>query len=292
VAEPIGIFAPSSAFDPDRFSAGLDVLRGLGFEPVVPDAVYARHGYLAGTDATRLASLNQLLARDDVPTLMGARGGYGVHRLLSQVDYARLAQRTVVGFSDLTALHLALWARTGAAFVHGPVVTQLVDLPDADRVALANRIRDPDRVETLHGAADPAPPDLAGPVDGVLMGGCLALVAALVGTPFARFPEQTILLLEEVAEAPYRVDRMLTQLELAGVPDRVVGVALGALTRCDALRIDEPDGRDAALERLRGWGVPVITDLPIGHGARNHAVPLGRAARLDPRAGTLEVGRR
>jgi muramoyltetrapeptide carboxypeptidase len=220
---------------------------------------------------------------------MAARGGYGVHRLLPQLDYARLAHRTVVGFSDLTALHLALWAREGAPFIHGPVVTQLCDLPEIDRRALADQIRHPERAVTLTGAPGPAAGGPTEPVDGVLMGGCLALVAALVGTPYAVFPERTILLLEEVAEAPYRVDRMLTQLELASVPERVVGVAWGALTRCGAARDGEPDGAEVARERIARWGVPWIEDLPVGHGARNHPLPLGRWARLDPAAGTLEV---
>lgn len=291
MSERIGIFALSSGFDPARFEAGLDVLRDLGFEPVVDAGIFDRSGYLAGPDAARLDRLNRLLDRDDVPTLMAARGGYGVHRLLPHLDYARLARRTLIGFSDLTALHLALFARAGAPFIHGPVVTQLCDLPEVDRQALADRIRHPNRPVTLAGApgfADASSPREA--AEGVLIGGCLALVAGLVGTPYAAFPERTILMLEEVGEAPYRVDRMLTQLELAGAPGRVVGVALGGLTRCDAARDGEPDGLEVARERIAGWRVPLVTGLPVGHGTRNHPVPLGRRARLDPTAGTLEVG--
>jgi len=290
VTRPIGIFALSSPFDRVRFEAGLAILRELGFEPVVPTGVHRRRGYLAGSDAERLATIDDLLARDDLEVLMAARGGYGIHRLLDALDYQRLADRTVVGFSDLTALHLALWSRARRPSIHGPVVTQLPDLRDDDRAALAAQLADPGAPVRLRGVV---PEEVGGGPrrsdEGILLGGCLALVAGLAGTAYVDWPERTVLLLEEVHEAPYRIDRMLMQLELSGLPRRVAAVALGAFTGCAARQPGEPDGRTAALERLGRWNVPILADLPIGHGGENRAVPLGCPARVDLDSGVLDV---
>lgn len=287
MGSPIGIFALSSPFDPGRFRSGLEVLRGLGFDPVLDARIFERRGYLAGLDVDRVGVFHELCRRDDVSTLMAARGGYGVHRVLDALAWDRLAERTIVGFSDLTALQLALWTHTGASSIHGPVVTQLAELPPEDHAGLADLLRHPERPVSLTGVGRSG----STPVEGTLWGGCLALVAGLLGTRHFRWPDPTLLLLEEVAEAPYRVDRMLTQLELAGARDRVAGVALGAFTDCEARADDQPDGLEVALERLSRWGVPILSDLPIGHGARNRAVPVGRWARIDPASGTLVAGR-
>lgn len=286
VRRNIGIFALSSPFDRPRFEAGLRILEDRGLNPVVHPGIFERDGYLAGSDEARLEALQALLDRPDVPILMAARGGYGVHRVLDRLDYGALAQRTLVGFSDLTALHLALHARTGASFVHGPVVTQLADLSPVDHEALVARLLDPDAPHALVGRPGST---AAEPVDGTLVGGCLALVSGLVGTRHLRWPDRTLLLLEEVAEAPYRVDRMMMQLELSGLVARLAGVALGAFERCDPPRDGEPSGLDVACARVARWGVPFVTRLPVGHGRENRAVRLGGPARLDVARGRLEV---
>ncbi len=279
--KPIGIFALSSPFARERFETGLQILRELGFEPILAPDAFATDGYLAGSDERRLRGFEALLEHSDLDLLMAARGGYGIHRLLDRFDYARQADRTIVGFSDVTALQLARWTLVGAPSIHGPVVTQLVDLNETDRLALRSALTG-EPAGPIEGR-----PIVGGTADGVLLGGCLALVVGLLGTPYLRSTEPVILLLEDVGEAPFRLDRMLTQLELSDLRPQIAGVAVGAWTDCERRRPHEPDGSEVAEERLRRWGVPVVRDLPIGHGRRNHALWVGRRYRLDGDAGRL-----
>jgi len=281
----VRVIAPGSPYDPAAFEAGLAVLRDrLGLRPRLRDDVGARAGYLAGDDARRLDEWREAVADDEARAIFCARGGYGSMRLLAAIDPAPLLARPklLVGFSDVTALH-ALLNRAGLATVHGPVVTQLGRAPD-DAV---------DHLEALLSGAAPPPGAWAPPAPGAglagsailrqgrasgpLLGGSLTLLAHLCGTPFLPPLHGAILLLEDVGEAPYRLDRYLTQLALAGAFDGVAGVAVGQLTGCD-----EGDGTAAEVVRaaVRALGVPAIEGLPVGHEDRNHAVPLGPRATL------------
>lgn len=280
----LGIFAPSSPFPGDRFEAGCARLRALGFELEIPAITHARSGYLAGSDPERVEAFHALLDDPAVTGLVAARGGYGLHRIVDRLDPTRLASTTkpVVGFSDLCALHAALQG-AGLTSIHGPVVTQLADLPTADAERLAALLR----------GAPVAPLEAEGPTlhpgvaTGPLVGGCLSVLVPLVGTPFLFVPEGAVLLLEDVGEAPYRLDRMLTHLHLAGVLARVAGVALGAFEGCRRARPHEPDALEVLAERLTPLGVPVLAGLPVGHGARNAALTLGATVTLDADARTL-----
>jgi muramoyltetrapeptide carboxypeptidase len=283
----LGVFAPSSPFPEDRFEAGCARLRALGFELLIPPLTYARQGYLAGTDDERTRAFHALLDDPEVTGLIAARGGYGLHRLLERLDPARLAATTkpVVGFSDICALHSVLQGRGGLTSIHGPVVTQLAELPEQDALHLADLLRG-----VPLGPLEAEGPTLSpGAATGPLAGGCLSVLAPLVGTPFLWVPEGAVLLLEDVGEAPYRLDRLLTHLRLAGVLDRVAAVALGAFHGCKRQRPDEPDALEVLAERLGGLGIPVLAGLPVGHGARNAALPLGAPVTLDADARTLRV---
>lgn len=286
----LGVFAPSSPFPEDRFEAGVRVLEGLGFQVRVPEAARARTGYLAGDDAHRAAAFTALLEDPEVDGLIAARGGYGLHRILDRLDPERLARadKPVVGFSDLSALHAALNLDGQRVAIHGPVVTQLAGLPPEDATHLARLLRGeyPDGfVLTADG-----PAIASGRATGRLVGGCLSVVLGLLGTRWWPSTEGAILVLEDVGEAPYRVDRMLSQLRLAGAFDGIAGITLGDFVACHPPRPNEPTVEEVLAERLGDLGVPVLTGLPIGHGSRNRAVPLGGEATLDADAGTLSVG--
>jgi muramoyltetrapeptide carboxypeptidase len=264
---------------------GLEVLTGrLGLVPRLRPDVTARAGYLAGDDARRLEEWREAVADGEARAIFCARGGYGTMRLLPAIDPAPLLERPklLVGFSDVTALH-ALLNRAGLATVHGPVVTQLGRAP-ADAVDHLAAL--------LSGAAPPAGPwappapgaGLSGTAvirpgraTGPLLGGSLTLLAHLCGTPFLPPLEGAILVLEDVGEAPYKLDRYLTQLSLAGALDGLAGVAVGQLTGCD-----QGDGAAAEAVRalVRSLGVPAIEGVPVGHEDRNLAVPLGPRATL------------
>jgi muramoyltetrapeptide carboxypeptidase len=244
----------------------------------------ARRGFLAGDDARRAEEWREAVADPEARAIFCARGGYGAMRILHAVDPARLAEapKALVGFSDVTALHAAL-NRGGVATVHGPVVTQLGRAPeDALRHLEALLFEDPS-----HPGAWGVPAPGAGLVaartvrpgraTGPLLGGTLTILAALAGTPFAPRLDGAILVLEDVGEKPYRIDRCLTQLRLAGALTGLAGVAVGRFTACD-------DGGllavDVVREAILALGVPAVEGLPVGHEDANFAVPLGAKATL------------
>lgn len=282
--DKVAVVAAAGPVDRERFEAGLRVLAER-YRPVFDDRLFARTRYLAGDDARRLDELAAALTDDGVKAIFAARGGYGTMRLLPRL-WPKLRDggvrpKPVVGFSDLTGLHLALQA-AGWVSIHGPTLTQLGRQPP-DAVARL--------VHLLESATTPAPsltgtPLIGGVAEGPLLGGNLALLSALVGTPYLPAFDGAVLVLEDVGERPYRLDRMWIQLALAGILDRVRGIALGDFSDCE-----EPDADYASADVLRALaietGLPCVVGLPIGHGAVNVAVPLGCRVRLDGDAGTI-----
>lgn len=268
----VAIAATSGAFSEERLRRGEAqlVARGYRVRRYLPEKPYR---YFAGTDAERLRSLEAAFADPEVRAVFAARGGYGATRLLDRLDWELLTRsgKPLVGFSDLTALHLGLFAR-GVRSVHGPVVTRIGEEP-------------PESLERLfHLLETDAPPPalpgrtlVAGEAEGPLVGGCLSLLVSLLGTPHFPRLEGSILFLEEVGEAPYRIDRMLTQLASAGALDGVAGLVLGEMTDCEGPRIR---GVEVAEEILATIGKPLISQLPFGHGERNFALPHGSKARI------------
>ncbi len=283
--DPVRVVAPSSPFDPAALAKGLEVLSGrLGLLPRMRTDLTARRAYLAGDDARRVEEWREAVADPEARAIFCARGGYGAMRILSAVDPAPLLARpkALVGFSDVTALHASL-NRAGLATVHGPVLTQLGRAPeDAVRHLEALLRQDAPRA----GAWDVPEPGAGlvaartirpGRASGPLLGGTLTLLAHLAGTPYAPSLEGAILFLEDVGEKPYRIDRCLTQLRLAGALDGLAGIAVGLLTQCDDGGVLAADVvREAAL----ALGVPAVEGLPAGHDDANFALPLGARATL------------
>lgn len=277
------MIAPASPFPLEDFERGIERLRER-YRVTHRRDITARRGFLAGDDGRRALELEEALADPSVDAIVAARGGYGATRLLRFFvpENVRAANKLLVGFSDLSALH-ALWARAGLRSIHGPMVAGL---------GRGTRAEVERWIAAVEGAA-PAPlTDLervrGGVAEGPLLGGNLALMAALVGTPHAPPIQGAVLFLEDIGEAPYRVDRMLTTLHEAGWLDRVAGVALGGFTAC------EPRGDgwtvEAVLhERLGDLRVPVLAGVPSGHLDENLALPFGAPARLDADRGTLTL---
>ncbi len=283
------LVSPSGPTRPERVARGVELLESWGLRVALAPDVYARHGFLAGTDAQRLADLNGALRDPGVRAVVCTRGGYGVQRIVDGLDLAavRADPKIVVGFSDITALQLALWRGTRLATVHGPGAAWLDERTgpasaESLRAALFTAkpvvvARDP--------AAETAGVTVGGTAAGTLLGGNLCLLSASLGTP--DFPDLTgaVLLLEEVQEPPYKIDRMLTHLRRAGVLRGLAGVAVGQFTGCAdewAVSIVDVLG-----ERLGDLGVPVLGGLPIGHGMGQRTVPVGVPAILDAVTGTL-----
>jgi len=279
----IAVVAPASRFDPERLEQGMSVLRAWGYELVLPDGLLAPVRSLAASDAVRRDHLSWALSASDIDAVWAVRGGYGVTRLLDSLDWSTFRPRPVVGFSDLTPL-LDQLAQRGFPAVHGPVVHSI---PSTDASSL-------DALRSLLQSG--TQPSLTGAIwkegtaTGPIVGGNLCLMAATCGTSAQIDTTDAIVLLEEIGEPAYRVDRMLQQLASSGQLDAAAGVALGQFTGCDA-----PDGQgwdvnDVLRDHLMGLGVPVVADLPIGHGPCNHPFVVRSTATLQDGVLTLASG--
>ena len=262
----------------------VDRVASWGWEPVLGQYARARYTFLAGTDEQRLADLSWALCADDLDAVWLLRGGYGAMRILDAIPWDQVRARPVIGFSDNTALHLAL-QRCELVSFHGPH-PGVLEMPLFSEAALL-RVLSPEPAGVL-----PFPPEgpgraktlVSGRAEGPLTGGNLSLITATLGTPYAIRSEGAVLFLEEVGEVPYRVDRALTQLRLAGVFRDVVGVALG-----DFDEAAHPGVSEVLHDRLGDLGVPVACGFPFGHIDNNWTLPLGIRARLDADAGILEL---
>ncbi len=282
----IQIVAPSGPVPREAFLAGLAVL-GARYDVRHDEGIFARAGYLAGDDDRRLAELTRALSEPDVRAVVMARGGYGLLRLLPFVDLAALAAhpRVLVGFSDGTAL-LAAAARAGVVSVHGPVVTQLGNLSSEDQRALFERIETSGPGPLLSDLEEIIP----GRVQGRLLGGNLEVFSRLLGTPYLPDVAGAILFFEDLGERPYRLDRLVTHLDLAGLFSAVSAVVLGDFSGCrepEPTRAESPTADQVLIERLGRLPIPVVRGGAFGHGTRNRALPYGALCELDTRSGTL-----
>jgi len=285
----VGVIAPAGAVDGDRLSAGVAVLERWGLSVQVGNAVLKRQAYLAGSDEDRLADLVRMIDDPRVRAIFCARGGYGSQRLLPHLDLVRLARqpKPIIGYSDATAL-LGAAVDAGVLAVHGPMV--------ADDMARGLSERSAAHLQAL--LTDPAwrweaeaPITIRpGRATGRLVGGCLAVLAAALGTPWAPGTDGAILFLEDVAERPYRLDRLLTQLRQAGKLERVAGIVFGTMAACPP--IDGVGPLDVVRACCADLACPVALGVPAGHDARdreceNLALPFGIDVELDAERGRL-----
>jgi muramoyltetrapeptide carboxypeptidase len=285
----VAVVAPSGPVDPDRLAAGLEVLRGWDLEiDVLPGATgrHERLPYLAADDAVRAKDFRAAWLDPAYTAVFCARGGYGAQRMLQHLDADELTSaepKLLIGFSDITALH-EIFNATGLVTIHGPMagaVEQLRTATSSDR--LRQLLFEPETIENLLAPGRPAVLT-GGRAEGVLRGGNVALLATGLGTPTSH-PGAGIVVLEDVGEDAYRLDRLLTQLLRSGWFDRVAGLVLG-----DFSEADDPDLVGAVLaERLGRLGIPAVTGAAIGHERTNLAVPLGAPVVLDADAGTLTL---
>lgn len=274
--DTIGIVAPAGPFDPEKFMKGTAVLESMGFRTVFDETIFQKSGFFAGTDVQRAEQVNRLFADTTVQAIACARGGYGSMRTLGFLDFETIQKfpKIFVGFSDISVLLSVLHDRCDLVTFHGPVVTTLADA-DPETVAAMQRALTSDApLELSPENGMVVRPGLA---SGPVAGGNLTTLCHLVGTPYAPSFKGKILLLEDLGEAPYRIDRMLTQMKLAGCFNGIAGLILGSFKECGFLSeiyalvgdlFDEMD-------------VPVMAGFEIGHGRRNIMIPLGLGATLD-----------
>ena len=296
----VAVVAPSGRNDPAVVADGCRLLAAWGLDVQVAPHALAGHdelGYLAGADAHRAADLQQAWLDPGIEAVLSGRGGYGAQRIADRLDWAAMAAvppKIFTGFSDITALHEAFALRLGAATLHAPNVGSgsFTAFPEAQR-SLRRALFEPDRPDARVLAWDGTDRLVPGRATGLTAGGNLSLLAAGLGTPDGRQAGPAgggfagcILLLEDVREECYRLDRMLTQLLRAGALDGVTGIALGSWAGCGGAG-GAGCVRQVMQDRLGGLGVPVAWGLPFGHVAPQSTIPLGVPAELDAGQGTL-----
>lgn len=284
----VALVAPAGPLrGPEELDASIANARSLGWDPVPGANVLARHDYLGGSDSERLQDLNAALADDRIDAIWCVRGGYGAMRILPHVDWAALSRhpRALLGFSDVTALHAAASTRCGLVTYHAP--TARGALTEFSRASLMRAV-----VEGRDscGRAQAARTVRAGRAQGRLVGGNLALLAALAGTPFAPDYRGALLVMEDIGEPAYRIDRMLTQLKLSGALAQLAGLVVGHFTEAAPGHELSPHSLDLLVaEAADVAGVPAITGAPLGHIEDQWTIPLGATAFLDADALTLTV---
>lgn len=289
----IGLVSPSGPPDNEEFlAAGIRLIREMGFEiKWNRDLLATRPGYLAGSDAERALEFHRMWADEEVKAILAVRGGFGAMRMLDMVDMdlVRRYAKLFIGFSDITVLLNVLCQETGLITFHGPTLTTLTR---SDRLsvasffqALTGRLEATlpfDRLEML----------VRGQADGRMLGGNLTTLVHLIGTPYEINLDGAILAIEDVGEALYRIDRMLTQLKLAGRLNRLRGLLLGSFS-------SESFGRNDSLDYESVWHrvtelaaeleIPVWADIPFGHGVRNYTLPIGAEVEMDSNTGVLRI---
>lgn len=283
----LAVIAPAGPPKPGRLAPVEGWLRERGYVPRLLPSCFGTPplDFLAAPDAVRLADLHAAFADPTVDAVLALRGGSGCIRLLDGIALGQLAasRKLLIGYSDLTVLH-ALRMNAGIPSLHAPMPASDWGLPgaEADTDALFERLASGWRAGDVVGQAEPHPLSQGGIARGSLIGGNLAMFCALLGTPFMPVVDGALLFVEDISEEPYRVDRMLSQLRLAGVLDRIAGLLVGSFSGAES-----PDAVLADhLPRLR---CPVLAGWPSGHGQPNRPLPLGVRAEMDVATGRLAL---
>ncbi|MDR1599534.1 MAG: LD-carboxypeptidase [Oscillospiraceae bacterium] len=290
----IGIVGPSSPVDPVDLYAAKSALEAMGYRVTLGEGCVKAYGYLAAVDEIRAADLNRMFNDDGIDAVFCMRGGYGAMRLLDRLDYgaARKNPKPLLGFSDITALHISYGKFSNLVTFHGPMPVGAVKsggLTAIERDTFDRSLKHVEPVGFLP-SASPLFTLREGVAEGMLVGGNLSLVVGLLGTPYELDTAGRILLLEDVGEKGYAIDRMLTQLRLAGKLDDCAGIALGDYSDCGGpMRGHHLPLSQVFIDTLLPCGKPILGGFSIGHCANNVTLPLGVQARLDAGAKTLMI---
>lgn len=284
----IALITPAGPINQARLDRSLQAITGLGFTPKPGTGVLAQNGYNAGTIEQRLADLHAAFSDPTIDAVWAIRGGYGTTQLLPYLDHdlIRRNPKLLIGYSDLTGLLNAIYQRTGLVGLHGPVASSTWDdFATSNFLAVAAKSDIPHQILALPGGKTITP----GTATGQLVGGNLTLTAALCGTPDQLNVRGKIVFLEDVGEAPYRIDRMLVQLDQSVNLRSAAGIALGDFVDCEGAGSNTLPLEQTLRNRLGDLGIPVYLGLPFGHGEFNCTLPIGRRAGLDATNGRLTL---
>ncbi len=283
----IGIITPASQMVAEKLHAGINYLKTKGYGVILGNHVYDSYGYLAGKDEDRVDDLHFMFSNPEVKAIISSRGGYGTPRLLDLLDYGLIARnpKIFIGYSDLTSLQLAFWKHTGLVSFSGPMVA----------VEMAKKI-DPFSEKNLWSLICDNHPNgfvfnndnqefevlKPGRSHGILMGGCLSLVTSIIGTAHQPDFDKTILILEDIGEQPYRIDRYLSQLRSAGIFNQVNGIILSQFVDCNDKKGDPTLTLDEIFsDYFDSLSFPVIKNFLYGHIPRKFTIPIGIEVEID-----------
>src|SRR5271166_382060 len=281
--DTVGIIAPAGPIEPDALEAGCATLLRMGYQPFYLPSLLDRNLYFAGSAERRLGELHEMFRRRDVRAIICARGGYGCNYLLPHLDLGlvRRNPKLFVGCSDVTTLLTYLCDSAGLVTFHGPMAAGDFGRPDGvDEDAWFAAVSSGKKYERAF-AADEVQPLAQGTAEGILYGGCLSLLCASLGTPFEARTEGTVLFLEDLNEPPFRIDRMLMHLKLAGKLEGVQGIIFGEMRKCDQRGAEDYTLQQVVMRVLGDLRVPIAFGLKSGHvSSRNFTLPFGVRAKL------------
>jgi muramoyltetrapeptide carboxypeptidase len=292
--DTIGLVSPGSYVKEDYIKESIENLEKLGLKVHYTNRIFETYGYLAGSDKNRAEDLNEMFANDDIDGIVSVRGGYGCSRILPLLNYEliRSNPKPLIGYSDITALHYGIFAKTGLVCFHGPVGISTFN--DFSIDYFKRTLMNTEPVEMIpaeeNDDADNNEFDIYkitdGAAEGYLEGGNLSIIISMLGTPYDIDTKDKIIFIEEVGEEPYRIDRMLTHMMEAGKFDDAAGVALGVFKGCEPEN-EDPEFehsfslKEVLLDRLGNLGIPVIYGLSFGHIENKYTLPVGIKAKLD-----------
>ncbi|MGE7694073.1 S66 peptidase family protein [Lysinibacillus sp. NPDC094177] len=298
--DTIGLISASGATPPEKFLPAVKSIENLGFKVVAGETCRARHGYLAGSDELRASDVNQMFRDTNIDAIFCIRGGYGATKILPLLDFEMIKANPKVfaGYSDVTALHIAFNQKCGFVTYHTPMPSTEFIRPEMDQYTWNSFIesvtateRSDYYLENPHGRTMSTLAD--GKATGQLIGGNLTLVTASLGTPYEIDTKGKILFLEDIDESEQRVDRMLTQLKLAGKLDEAAGILLGAWTNCGPENPKHPEHslslQTIFQEILGPLNKPIIKDIACGHILPTMSLPLGRTITMDTENQMIKV---
>ncbi|MBN2710671.1 MAG: LD-carboxypeptidase [Calditrichaceae bacterium] len=282
-----GVIAPAFPADEKKIQSGIYNLQKDKHKIISGEAVYKKHLYFAGTDKERAADLNNMFKDKTLEAILCARGGWGSLRLLDKIDYKLIARhpKLLIGYSDITFLQLAIWHKCAVPSLSGPMLaTDFAGQPDPFTMKhFWNQIYNTNDIYEYRVTEENTEIWNPGSAEGVLVGGCLSMIVHLLGTPYSPDYADKILFIEDVGDAPYKVDRNLSQLKQAGILDSIRGLIIGRFENCEAednLK-DQVTTKIVLQDYFSTCPYPVLYNFPYGHSTRKFTLPIGVKGRLD-----------
>lgn len=293
IGHTIGVIAPASPVSKDKLELGLKKLRDMGFKVKVGKTGYSNYGYLAGEDKFRAEELNNMFKDKDIDGIICLRGGYGTPRILNLLDYEMIKNnpKVFVGYSDITALHIAFNQISNLVTFHGPMLASDMSgkFSDFSEKSLLNSIFDEDFNPSIENESKEIITINPGIAEGTIIGGNLSLLVSTIGTPYEIDTKGKILLIEEIGEATYKIDRMLTQLILSNKLQAAEGIILGDFNNCLPLEEGEFTVEELIDDLIKPLKLPTISNLQVGHCEPVITLPFGVKTRLDARKGEITI---